>query len=445
MAKKIIILGAGLVGSLFSILLAKKGHQVIIYEKRADSRKQGAERGRSINLALSKRGKVALELVGLDKEVEELVIPMAGRMMHNVNGELNFLPYGLEGQEIFSISRAGLNELLITKAEKEGVTIHFQKKVTGIELSPAVAILEDSDGEKMSVRGDYIFGADGAFSVTREALRNTERFNYSQFYLDYGYKELTIPATDEGDFALSDNALHIWPRGQYMLIALPNLDRSFTCTLFLPYNGNVSFEKLETEREISDFFDQNFPDATAKIPDLSEQFRANPVGSLVTINCFPWVKEKVAILGDAAHAIVPFYGQGMNAGFEDCHIFYQLLGKFEDDWSELFEEFQNLRKPDADAISELALRNFIEMRDLVAEPKFLLRKKIEGKLHKLFPEDWIPLYSMVTFSDMRYSEALRIGKLQDKIMEEVMASPGLEQNWESLNFKEIRDKLSALL
>lgn len=445
MGKKIIILGAGLVGSLLSILLAKKGYEVTVYEKRPDPRKTGAEGGRSINLALSARGKKALAQAGVMAKVDNLVIGMEGRMMHDVEGRLNFLPYGAQGQEIYSISRAGLNELLMTEAENLGVTIYFQMKVVDLKLAPAVAIVQNEAGNIEDISADFILGTDGAFSVAREVLRMTDRFNYSQYYIDYGYKELTIPATADNDFALDSNALHIWPRGNYMLIALPNLDKSFTCTLFLPFEGEQSFEKLTSENKIVDFFEQNFPDATAKMPNLINDFMNNPVASLVTINCYPWVKGNIALLGDAAHAIVPFYGQGMNAGFEDCYIFFELLEKFGDDWQGMLQEFQMQRKPDADAISELALRNFVEMRDLVADPKFLLRKKIESKLHAHFPEDWIPLYSMVTFSSLRYSEALRIGKLQDKIMEEVIRTPGVEHNWENLNLREIRDKLRQVL
>lgn len=445
MKKKIIILGAGLVGSLLAILLSEKGYEVNIYEKRSDPRKAGAESGRSINLALSRRGKLALQKAGVEKEVEKLIIPMEGRMMHDLSGNLTFQPYGTKGQKIYSISRSGLNELLMTKAESTGVKINFRQKVLDVEMDIRAVVVEGAGSEVIKDNADLIFGADGAYSAVREAMRKTDRFNYSQYYIDYGYKELTIPATAAGDFALSSHALHIWPRGQFMLIALPNLDKSFTCTLFLPFSGKVSFENLKQEKEIIDFFNKNFPDAAPKMPSLAKDFSAHPTGSLVTISCYPWVKNNVTILGDASHAIVPFYGQGMNAGFEDCRTINDLLEQFPDDWEKVLAEFQSLRKPDADAISELALQNFTEMRDLVGDPRFLLRKKIEAKLHELFPEDWIPLYSMVTFSDLRYSEALHIGKQQDKVMQEVMNIPDIAKNWQELNFQEIVNRLKSYL
>lgn len=445
MKKRIIILGAGLVGSLLAILLSERGHQIIIYEKRRDPRKAGAESGRSINLALSRRGRVALQKAGVDKEVERLILPMEGRMMHDRSGKLTFQPYGTKGQEIYSVSRSGLNELLMTKAEESGVKIHFQHRVLDVEIDTSAVLVEKEGIETIKEGADLIFGADGAYSAVREAMRKTDRFTYSQYYIDCGYKELTIPATPAGEFALSPNALHIWPRGQFMLIALPNLDKSFTCTLFLPFSGKVSFENLKKEKEIISFFDENFPDAASRMPSLVHDFWNHPTGSLVTISCYPWVKHNVAIIGDASHAIVPFYGQGMNAGFEDCSVINDLLDESPNDWGKVLMEFQSLRKPDADAICELALQNFVEMRDLVGDPKFLLRKKIEAKINSLFPEQWIPLYSMVTFSERRYSEALHIGKQQDKVMKEVMKTPDIEKKWEELDFQEIINKLNSYL
>jgi kynurenine 3-monooxygenase len=276
----------------------------------------------------------------------------------------------------------------------------------------------------------------------RGAMQITDRFDYEQRYIQHGYKELTIPAGKNGSFQLEKNSLHIWPRESFMLIALPNPDGSFTCTLFFPFDGNPSFNSLKTEKEIDEFFKGTFPDATALIPDLLEEFRKNPSSSLVTVKCFPWVRNKTFLIGDAAHAIVPFYGQGMNAGFEDCKVLNELLDKHGDDWSKALPEFEMLRKPDADAIAQLALDNFVEMRDLVGDADFLLRKKIEAKIHQQFPGKWIPLYSMVTFhNDMRYSEALKIGKRQKEIMDKVMATPGIESNWEALDFGQIAGQL----
>lgn len=441
--RKFTVLGAGLVGSLLSLYLAKKGHKVQLFEKRPDIRKLPEYNGRSINLALSRRGIKALKEVGVMEQVEQILIPMKGRMMHALDGQLTFQPYGKEGQAIYSVSRGKLNEILIEAAEKAGVETFFNHRCEEIDMAKQTAYF-NCDDETVKVSADYIFGADGAFSTLRESMMHQDRFNYEQYYIPHGYKELCIPATPEGDFALEPNALHIWPRGRFMLIALPNLDKSFTCTLFLPFEGTPSFETLRSEEDVQGFFEETFPDALPHIPDLQKDFFQNPTSSLITVRCFPWVNQQCALFGDASHAIVPFYGQGMNAGFEDCFVFNQLMEKHTDNWDACLAEYEQLRKPDADAISKLALENFVEMRDRVANPKFLLRKKIEAKLHEQFPEKWMPLYSMVTFSDLRYSEALNIGEAQEKIMEKVMQQEGIMENWESLNLKEIVDQLETL-
>lgn len=438
----IVILGAGLVGSLLSIYLAQRGFKVSVYEKRPDMRAARLDGGRSINLALSNRGWLALKEVGLEEEVKKLVIPMKGRMMHDIEGALTFQPYGKEDQAINSISRSGLNTLLMDTAEKKGVEFFFQHPCLATSLKKQKLTIKNlATSEVTKIPYDFVIGADGAFSSLRSTLRKTERFNYSQYYLDHGYKELTIPPTSKGDYALEQNALHIWPRNQFMLIALPNKDKSFTCTLFLGFEGNPSFELLETQPQVSKFFHTYFPDVISLMPTLVKDFSDNPTSSLVTIRCSPWAKGKALLIGDASHAIVPFYGQGMNAGFEDCHVFNQLLDQHENDWPQLFAQFQELRIPDANAIADLAFQNFIEMRDRVADPQFLLRKKIEAKLHELYPDSWIPLYSMVTFSDLRYSEAMAIGRRQEWIMDQVMDQPEIEKTWEHLDFQEIVGQL----
>ena len=291
---------------------------------------------------------------------------------------------------------------------------------------------------------DAIVGADGAFSAVRHAMQFTDRFDFSQDFIDHGYKELQIPAGNAGTFKLEKNALHIWPRESFMLIALPNPDGSFTCTLFFPFDGELSFNSLQSDEAIHSFFEKNFPDAMTLMPELINDFKTNATSSLVTMKCYPWVRNKTLLIGDAAHAIVPFYGQGMNSGFEDCRILNQLLNEHHDDWEKAILDFQQQRKADTDAIAQLALDNFIEMRDLVADAEFLLRKKIEAKLHELYPEQWIPLYSMVTFhDDIRYSEALRIGTKQKKIMDEVMQKPNIESTWEHLDFEQLVRQLQA--
>jgi len=430
--EKQIIIGAGLVGSLHAVYLAKRGVKVEVYERRPDMRNTEMSAGRSINLAISHRGLKALDRVGLKGKVLEMVIPMPGRMIHDVEGNTNFQPYGKEGQQINSVSRGGLNALLMTEAEKAGVKIHFGQRCVAMNMEAGeVTFKNDSTGETSTIVADHIYGTDGAFSEVRHNLMMTERFNYSQEYLKHGYKELSIPPAEDGDFRLDKGALHIWPRGGYMLIALPNLDGSFTVTLFLSFEGKHAFENLNTEKEVLAFFNEVFPDVLPHMPTLVADWFSNPTASLVTVRCFPWrYKNKVLIFGDASHAIVPFYGQGMVSGFEDCYVFDQLADELWDDKEALFQQFEESRKPDADAIADLALRNFIEMRDSVADPKFLLRKTIEKALNAKHPQKWIPLYSMVTFSEMRYSEALARGKQQDKIMEEILSWEGIEANWE---------------
>jgi len=435
----IAIAGAGLVGSLLSIYLARRGHRVSVFERRGDLRKQTVDAGRSINLALSNRGLRALDEVGLSTEIKKAAIPMHGRVMHDRQGKLTFQPYGAEGQFINSISRSNLNMVLVDKAESLGVEFYFEHRITSVDFEKTQITFPDlSSGAK---EFDAIVGADGAFSAVRGSFQITDRFDYSQDYIAHGYKELHIPATEAGGFQLEKNALHIWPRESFMLIALPNPDGSFTCTLFFPFEGALSFKSLKTESDVKKFLKTTFSDAFTLMPKAGEIFMSSPASSLVTVKCFPWTKNKTLLIGDAAHAIVPFYGQGMNAGFEDCRVLNQLLDKASD-WPTLFSEFQKSRKPDTDAIAQLALDNFIEMRDLVADANFLLRKKIEAKLNQQFPEKWIPLYSMVTFHDnIRYADALAIGLKQKRIMDEVMQRVNIETTWEQLDFERIVGKL----
>lgn len=432
MTEKQIIIGAGLVGSLHAVYLAKRGVNVEMFERRPDMRTVDISAGRSINLAISHRGLKALDRVGLKEKVLEMVIPMSGRMIHDVVGNTNFQPYGKDGQHINSVSRGGLNALLMTEAEKAGAKINFNQRCVNMNLDAGKATFRNEvSGEVSEVTADHIYGTDGAFSEVRHAMMMTDRFDYSQTYLKHGYKELSIPAAEGGGFRIEKNALHIWPRGGFMLIALPNLDGSFTVTLFLSFEGKYAFQNLNTEQQVLDFFNEVFPDVVQHMPTLVEDFFGNPTSSLCTVRCFPWrYKDKALIFGDASHAIVPFYGQGMVSGFEDCLVFDQLADEHWNDKETLFDKFQHSRKPDDDAIADLALRNFVEMRDLVADPQFLLRKKIEKKLSSKHPNKWTPLYEMVTFSEMRYSEALSRGKEQDKIMEEILSWERIAENWE---------------
>jgi kynurenine 3-monooxygenase len=426
-----------------SIYLAKRGYQVSVFERRSDPRQVNSGEGRSINLALSTRGIRALEELSLGSVLKDLAIPMHGRMMHDTSGKLTFLPYGKNGQYINSISRSGLNGMLISEAERHLVRFHFQHRSIQVNLEQTSATFLTTTAIPETHNFDLLIGADGAFSSVRSAMQVSDRFNYSQEYLEHGYKELHIPARADGKFVLEKNALHIWPRESFMMIALPNPDGSFTCTLFFPFDGQRSFSALKSDREILAFFKETFPDAITHMPSLLEDFNSNPTSSLVTVKCFPWTRHRTFVIGDAAHAIVPFYGQGMNAGFEDCRILNQLLDEHKDQWPQVLKVFQETRKKDSDAIAALAFHNFLEMRDLVADPQFLLRKKIEARLHQMFPDKWIPLYSMVTFYDnISYSQAYGTGKKQAKIMDEVMRKPGITTEWEQLDFKSIVDQLS---
>ena len=440
--KNVIVLGGGLVGSLLSIILAKRGYDVTVYERRPDMRKEKISAGRSINLALSDRGWRGLRIAGIEEAIRKVAIPMPGRMVHSSKGELTFQPYAKEGQFINSVSRGGLNAELLTLAENHGVKIIFNQRANSVDLKSNTVFLEDQLGRKSEVNSNLVFGSDGAYSAARLQLQFTDRFNYSQTYLEHGYKELCIEPGEGGTFKIEKNALHIWPRGGYMLIALPNLDGSFTCTLFFPHDGDPSFATLKDEASVMKFFNEVFPDAVPLMPNLVRDFFSNPTGSLMTVRCKPWTFEnKLMLIGDAAHAIVPFYGQGMNCGFEDCTVLDSLIEKHNHNWSKIMPEFEELRKPAADGIAELAVLNFIEMRDLVGKPDFLLRKKIEARFSTKYPELWTPLYTMVTFSDMPYHIALAEGKRQEKLMDEVMAIPGIENKWESEEVEQLLVKL----
>ncbi|HEY0356426.1 MAG TPA: NAD(P)/FAD-dependent oxidoreductase, partial [Flavisolibacter sp.] len=366
MNKEIVITGAGLVGSLLSIYLAKRGYQVSMYERRGDMRKETVEAGRSINLALSDRGIKALEEVGIAKDVLEIAIPMHGRHIHNMDGSHAFQPYGKQGQYINSVSRRELNCKLMDLAEEHGARIFFNHRLVSVDWKNNRIQFDSStniQANPVQVDFQLLFGADGAYSAARLShMLQHEKFDYHQYYIDCGYKELSIPAGANRSFLLEKNALHIWPRKDYMLIALPNPDGSFTGTLFFPFEGEQSFEKLSSETAVNEFFNTTFPDVVPLIPDLAKQYFSNPVSSLVTVKCFPWVRnDRFCLIGDAAHAIVPFFGQGMNAGFEDCSVLNELMDKH-DDWASILHQFQALRKPDADAIADMAINNFTEMR-----------------------------------------------------------------------------------
>jgi kynurenine 3-monooxygenase len=431
--KKAVVIGAGLVGSLWAVFLARRGYQVEVFERRADMRAKGYLGGRSINLAMSERGWAAVDKAGIRPQIEKVAIPMPGRMMHAISGDTTFQPYGKDGQAIYSVSRGGLNlELLRIASEFPSVHFNFEHRCVDVNLEKEEAYFERIDtGEQVTVDAPLLFATDGAFSAVRYAMQRTDRFDYKQIYLEHGYKELSIPPNKDGSHQMPPNALHIWPRGNFMLIALPNADGSFTCTLFLPFEGPVSFEQLRNTEAVQAFFKTYFPDTLALMPHLHEEFFKNPTSSLITLQCQPWQWQgRMLLLGDSAHAIVPFYGQGMNAGFEDCTILDSMYDEFGGDWKKIIPEFSKRRKPSGDAIAELALRNFIEMRDLVGDPKFLLRKKITAYLDEKYPQ-FKPSYSLVTFSNTPYHDALLEDDKQNRFFAEVLAIDNIENSWEN--------------
>jgi kynurenine 3-monooxygenase len=422
---KITLIGAGLNGPLLAILLVQRGFAVEIYERRPDMRRVQMSAGRSINLALSTRGIHALRQAGLWERMRSIIIPMRGRMMHSVAGELTFQPYGKnEAEVINSISRAELNIALINAAEQCGATIHFNQRCTGYDLNTgAIHVRNEDTGDETIREAGVVIGCDGSASSIRAEMLKLRRFNFSQLYLDYGYKELTIPAGPKGEHLLETQALHIWPRGNHMLIALPNIDGTFACILFLPFEGADSFGGLSTHAQVIRFFESRFPDAVPLMPQLADNYFANPTGAMVTVKGSPWhVEGRVLLLGDAVHAIVPFFGQGLNCGFEDCTCLVELLDGHGADWPRVFAKFENERKVNTDAIADMAIENFTEMRDRVADSRFLFRKKVELALEAKYPQLFVPKYAMVTFHRIPYSVALARGVVQDRMLAELCDS-----------------------
>lgn len=417
------IIGTGLAGSLMACYLGKAGRRVELYDRRPDPRVGPLQGGRSINLALSVRGLHALSELGLAERVVKSSVLMRGRMIHPVRGPLKFQPYGKDDTEaLHSVSRAGLNLLLVqAAAEYPSVRLHFDHRCTEVDLKDGT-VEYDCNGQEKRIQAQVIIGADGAYSAVRNSMQKLDRTDYSQSYLTHGYKELTIPPTSAGDFLMEPNALHIWPRGDYMMIALPNADRSFTCTLFWPYDGPHSFTRLTTEREVAEFFSVHFPDAVPLIPDLGPAYLANPIGSLVTVRTRPWhVAGRAVLVGDAAHAVVPFLGQGMNAAFEDCTVLADCLARHTDR-PRAFAEYEARRKVHADVLADLCIDNFVEMRDKVGSPLFLLKKKLDVLLHKLLPRHILPLYTMIEFTRIPYADALARARRQNRA---VLATAGL--------------------
>jgi len=444
--ENILIIGAGLCGSLLALRLAQRGYNVDVYESRPDLRTTDISAGRSINLALSDRGFKALRLAGVEEKARKICIPMYGRLIHDIEGNTFPSNYsGREGEYINSISRGDLNGLLLTEADLfDNLTIHFNKQCKTVDLDTNIVTFYDhQDKQDFAVKADVIFGTDGAGSALRKSyyLERKFLFSYSQNYLTHGYKELEIPGSKDQKHLISKDHLHIWPRGDYMLIALANLDGSFTVTLFLSYDeGEYNFNNLTSAEKVVAFFEDQFPDAVALIPDIAAEFFNNPTGPLGTVKCSPWsYKNKTLLMGDAAHAIVPFYGQGMNASFEDVTIFDGILEKYEGDWETIFKTFEKKRKQDTDAIAHLAIDNYYEMRDHVANPMFKEKRTLEMALEKEFPTEYSSKYSLVTFNEeIPYYHAMTKGRAQDKAILNMISDGNLDLNE---NLKSILEKV----
>ena len=418
--KQATVIGSGLVGSLWAIYLNKAGYKVSLFERRPDMRKNPMSAGKSINLAISYRGWKALDAVGLGDIIRKSSIPMYGRIAHQIDGSTTFHSYGINNQAIYSVSRGEINSRLMDAAEASGMTeLFFDSQCTGLDMNKNIAYFEHNvNGIKFETKSNVIFATDGAFSTVRyQSMQRLDRFSYSQNYIEDGYKEILLPANADGSFKLDKNALHIWPRGRFMLIALPNIDGSFTCTLFMPFDGHkFCFNNLKSREDIDTFFKEMFPDFYKLMPEIADTWTDHPISSLAIIRCFPWHNKQTVLMGDAAHATVPFYGQGMNAGFEDCTIMSQLMEQFGDDWNGCFAEYERLRKPNGDAVQDLSLQNYLIMRDKINDPEFNLQQKVEKRIHTLYPDQYLPLYSMVSFSDIEYHTALEQGKKQDEEM-----------------------------
>jgi len=436
------VIGAGLVGSLWALILANKGYKVTLYDRRPDPRLNTIDGGRSINLALSDRGWKALKIAGIEDLVRQIALPVMGRRLHSLSGDTNFQSYGNEEQCIYSVSRAGLNMILVEAAEKNtSVKVVFDHPCSGYSLTESSVEVHFKGLD--TITHNRVFGTDGVFSAIRGAMTRNDRFDYSQKYIPHGYKEIEMHPSETGGYRMAEDGLHIWPRGKFMFMALPNPGGSFTCTLFAPFEGDESFENITSDEEVIGFFKKHFPDSIPHLPNLINDWNSNPVSSMCTVKCYPWNDTgRVALIGDSAHAIVPFYGQGMNCGFEDCTVLSTLLDEvdgFANDqqWESILNKYSELRKPAGDAILDLALHNYIVMRDKTMDPVFQLQKKIESLITAAHPDRWKPLYTLVTFTHIPYEKAWRLGQLQQAVMNHVMSQPDIETRWNSPEILEL--------
>lgn len=445
--ERIVIAGAGLVGSLLSVYLSRKGYFVDVFDRNPDPREAREENraGKAFNLTLCDRGFTALDEVGVGDHIRNLSVPAYGRFVHNEHGELAFQPYGNNSEALYSILRSDMSQAMVEfAAQQPNVEFHFHEKCVGLGLSPLeVEFKNMRTGAQRREKAYLLFGADGAFSGVRSYLQRFHRLSYSQEFLDQGYKELTVPATATADWVAEKNVLHMWPRGRYMLLGFPNTDGSFTGSLHMPFEGPESFASMETESDVIDFFKEKFPDVVDQIPNLAEEFTRCPPSPMVMVKCSPWTLQgKVALIGDAAHVLYPYYGQGANSGFEDCSVLMECFEKYGDDWRTVFSEYERLRKPNMDAISAMVTEHYVEIRDLLGDPKFLLRKALERKINQMFPNRYTPLYSMIAFTCMPYVEALRVDREQRSMIDYLMNTPAIETNWDS---REVENLITQLM
>lgn len=442
--EKILVIGSGLVGSVVSALMADLGHEVEVCDRHPDPRSARAVGGRSINLTICERGFAALRRIGADNAVREVAVPCRGRIIHGADGRSASQPYDNQGSAIWSVSRNELNAVLIDRVlTRDNVAARFEERCLEVDLDAPAATFEGVDGEVVRRTGDRLLGADGARSLVRLRMQMAPRFDYRQEYLDQGYRELRLPAAGNGDWRIEGHAIHVWPRGRFMLIGFPNRDGSFTLSLHLPFEGETSFASIQTPGDLVSLFEASFPEVIPMVPTLVEDFFSRAETTMVTVRCSPWIwADKVALVGDSAHAIVPSYGQGANCGFEDCSVLADCVAASRGDWHRAFAEYQRLRKPNADAIGELALDHFHELRDLLGTQEFLLRKEIERWLEEAHPDRYRSLYSLISFTQVPYAEALRLDKRQRGLVDRLMGIPQIRQR---LGGAEVRSLVTAHL
>jgi len=445
---KVVVVGGGLVGPIAALFLARRGYTIDLYERSPDPNEQALKGGRSVHLVISERGWNAMRAVGVEDVVRAGTLPLRGRLIHALSGAMAFQPYGSEDQAIYAVERSRLNAILIRAAASHpGVTVHFAHSCERVDLEKCELEFSTPAGQRVEVRAERILAADGAFSLVRSAMMKRGRFDYTQEYLPFAYKELVIPAGADGNFRVDPSGMHVWPRGSMLVTAFPNPNRSFTAMVMLPVEGERSFETVHTPADLAALFEHSVPDAVPLFPDLADEFFAHPPSNLVTIRCYPWTSGgKVALIGDAAHAMVPFLGQGVNAGFEDCTVLDQCLERHGDDWATAIDAYQQLRKPNCDAVTAMALANFTEIAERVGDPRFLLQKKIEQRIHALHPREFIGIYPMIAFTQIPYAEAHRRAQAQERLLASLLAIDGVETKWETDEFAAlVKQRLPQLL